>query len=225
MVWERNDGGTDTKYHGWVHLAVRVGVKLGFLLLLCLVEVGDVHRDHGRLFLFDIQKLDKAVLEGVIEVHLATFQGRDVPLLEQDLVVIDNKERSLHSSSIRVETNLFVGNITDDGDLFWDLIGSPEGLHLSHQDVGVVVRAKPVSIHEDFHVFAGPNHVLVPLFELLDSEVLKNGDKAADGATHGDECHERKVLDKTTSCSLWSLSWTDHAPMSVVELARFGEFA
>lgn len=114
VVWEGNDGGTDAEYHGWVHLAVRVGVELGFLLLLGLVEVGDMHGYHSGLLLLDIQKLDKTVLEGVVKVHLTAPQGLDVLLFEQDLVVLDDEERALHAARIRVETNLLVSDIAHD---------------------------------------------------------------------------------------------------------------
>ena len=51
VVRERNDGGTDSKDHGWVDLQMSVVVAL---LLTVLVDIIDEHGDHRGLFLFHV---------------------------------------------------------------------------------------------------------------------------------------------------------------------------
>lgn len=63
------------------------------------------------------------------------------------------------------------------------------------------------------------------LTQFVDAEVLQNRHEAAHVTADGNESHQRKVFYKSAARAFWGLSRTDHAPVSVVELARFSEFA
>lgn len=69
MVREGNDRSAHAQDHRRMNLAVRVLIVRAAWLLLVLVEVADVHRNHRRLFLFDVEELNQALLQRVIEVH------------------------------------------------------------------------------------------------------------------------------------------------------------
>ena len=49
-------------------------------------------------------------------------------LSEKNLVILNDKEWSLHSASICVEPDLLVGDVTHNRDFFGDLVGTSEVL-------------------------------------------------------------------------------------------------
>lgn len=103
-----------------------------------------------------------------------------MPLSHEDLVFLDDEQRPLNSSSIRVEPDLLVGDVADNRDFFGDLVASAKVLDALKKVIGVVVRSEPVAVDEDFDVFASLDLMLIPLFELLDSKIFQDGDKATD---------------------------------------------
>ena len=112
MVWKRDDGGADAQDHGRMDLAVGVGVEGAFML-----QIRDMHRNHGGLFLLDVEILAQAVLDGVIEVHGVTLAAQkllDVLLLEQDLSIVHDEQWSLNSAWVCEESHLLVGDVSDD---------------------------------------------------------------------------------------------------------------
>ena len=164
-----------------MNLAMRVRVKVSLSLFIGLVQVGDMHRNHGSLFLLNVKELDKALLQCVVEVHaLCLIQALDMLLFEKNLVSFNNKERSLDSTSISVEANLLVGYVSHDRHLLRDLIAPAQVLNLFEQKIRVIVCTEPVAVDENFDVFTRSNHRLIPLFEFLNAEVFQNRDKATD---------------------------------------------
>lgn len=88
-----------------------VGINSSFVL-----KVLDVHGDHRRLFFLDIKVLDQALSQSLVEVHLVVplaLQFLDVPLLQEDLAIFDNEERSHHPATISEEPDFLVKDVTD----------------------------------------------------------------------------------------------------------------
>lgn len=200
---------------------MRVAVGLARSFAIVVLQVAHMHGDHRCLLFFNVKELDQAFFKCIVKIHsLSLLETMNVAFTHKNLVVFDNEERTLHTASIRVESDLLVSDIPHDRDLFRNLEGAPKVLDTLQQVVRVVVRSKPVSVDEDFYILPGPDHGLVPLLEFLDTEVLEDRNKATDGATHRYEGHQSEVLDQATTCAFRCLCWTDHAPVGIVELAR-----
>jgi hypothetical protein len=76
------------------------------------------------------------------------------------LTILNDKKRSLNSSCIRVEPDLFILNVPYDRDFFRDFELSTELLNASDEISWIVVGADPVAIHENFVVASCTNHGL-----------------------------------------------------------------
>ena len=218
MVWERNDRGTDAQDHGGMNLTVSVGIG-GSLLL----EVPDVHGDHGSLLLLDVEEFTETLSECVVEVHrifASRLEFLDVLFLQDDLRVLDDEEGPLHPARVREEPHLLVGDIPDDGDLLRNLETSPQLLDAGDEVIGIGVRSYPSTIHEDFHTFAISDRELVVKAQSLDAKVLQDRDQLGCCRADRDESHEGEVLHQAACSTLRSLSRADHPPVGVVELTR-----
>ena len=64
MIWEWNDGSTDSQDHGWMDLTVSVGIDSSFIF-----QVGNMHGDHGGFFLFNVKELTESFLESLVKVN------------------------------------------------------------------------------------------------------------------------------------------------------------
>ena len=126
MIRERNDGSTHSKDHRWVNLAVCVRVECP-LVTSTLVKIRDMHRNHCCLLFLNIEKLYQTLLKRIVEVHtLSLLKTMNVSLSEENLVVLNNKEWSLHSASIRVEPDLLVSDVAHNRDFFGNLVGASQ---------------------------------------------------------------------------------------------------
>ena len=236
MVREGNDRSTDAKNHTGMNLAMRISLnesrfgpsrRLTPLELLTLLQVGDVHRYHGRLLFLDVEKFDQALLQSIVEVHamLLPHLVNMVPAKDKTPLLVDDEEGALDAAGICVEPNLLVGYVSDDRDLFRDLKVPAQVLDGFDQIISVVMGPPPITIHEDFDVFASTDHRLRHLVYPLHSKVFKNTRHVSHRTPDTDKSHQRQILDQPASCSLGCLGRANHAPVGVVELAGFGEFA
>ena len=153
-----------------MNLTVSEGIDRSLLL-----EVPDVHGDHGSLLLLDVEEFTETLPERVVEVHrifASRLEFLDVLFLEDDLRVPHDEERPLHPARVREESHLLVGDIPDDGDLLRDLQASPQLLDAGNEVVSIGVGSHPSAIHEDFHAFAVPDRELVVKAQSLDAKVL-----------------------------------------------------
>ena len=160
-----------------MNLTVRMLIESAAWLRLVLIKIADMHRNHGSFLLLDVYELNQSLFQSIIEVHTLTllrFQVTNVPLAHEHFVVLDNEQRPLHSTSICVEPNFFVGDVANDGHFFGDLVATTQLLDTLEEVIWIIMRPKPVAIDEDFDVFAVPDHRLIPLFELFDTEILQD---------------------------------------------------
>ena len=94
-----------------------MGVGVNSLILLVSLQVRHMHRNHRSLFLLNVQKLNQAMLQGVVKVH--RFVGlelhhSDVTILYPELSILDDKQRSLDPACISVEPDFFVLDVSHD---------------------------------------------------------------------------------------------------------------
>ena len=74
-----------------------------------------MHCDHSSLFFFDVKELNKASLQCVVEVHARSlFEAFNVAFADYKFIIFDNEKRSLDSTCVCVEPDLFVGNVSHD---------------------------------------------------------------------------------------------------------------
>jgi len=95
-----------------------------------------MHCDHCGLLFFNIEELNQALLQRVVEVHnlglwdtvhlLISRKAGYVLLLESNQTLVNDEERSLNPTRVCVETKLSVLNVSHNGNFFRDL-------HLSSQ--------------------------------------------------------------------------------------------
>jgi hypothetical protein len=68
------------------------------------------------------------------------------------LLAVNNEQRPLNSTSISVEANLFVWDVTNNRDFFRDLIVPTKIHNTSHKIISITVSAPPISIHENLYI-------------------------------------------------------------------------
>lgn len=133
MIGERNNRCANAEDHRRVDLTVRVII---LLLLSVLVDIFSEHGNHSRLFLLDIKELHESVDEQLFEVPflLAIFIVQNllnVLFPRQKLIVLNNKHRSLDTTSIRVDLDLSLINISNDGIFLRNLVSSSHATNIS----------------------------------------------------------------------------------------------
>jgi hypothetical protein len=138
-----------------------MGVGVNSLILLVSLQVRHMHRNHRSLFLLNVQKLNQAMLQGVVKVH--RFVGlelhhSDMTVLYPKLSILDDKQRSLDPACISVESDFFVLDVSHDGDFFRDFKLASKLLDAANKVVGIVMSSNPVTVDENFDITTCTNH-------------------------------------------------------------------
>ncbi len=143
-------------------------------------EIAQVHRNHSRLFFFDIQKFDKPFLTTCLKVPLAFVVGSlffkqflDVKFSHLDFVVIYDIQWSLNSSCIRAKSNFFPSEVPQDGNLSLYSTVSSESYEVVIKLVCIACKSYPVSINEDFSLLLIQKICVCYLLKFLHSPILK----------------------------------------------------
>jgi hypothetical protein len=92
-----------------------VSIRVYSLPLLILLQVRNMHGNHGRLFFLDIEKLDKSILQSVVKVHgfvCLEMHRSDVLVANFQFAIFHDEEWSLHPACVSVEADLFVLDVS-----------------------------------------------------------------------------------------------------------------
>jgi hypothetical protein len=138
-------------------------------------------------------------------------------------VVIDSEQGSAHSSSISKDLELSVTDVSDQRDFMGNHVISTKVLNRLDKMSRVSMHTNPNTINKDFGgVWRAERLIFLENFHIsLDHEL---NDWIA-GSTNSDIAHKSQVFHETASLSFRGLGRANQSPMSVVQLARFGNFS
>lgn len=198
MIGERNNRCANAEDHRRMDLTVRVII---LLLLSVLVDIFSEHGNHSRLFLLDIKELHESVDEQLFEVPflLTIFIVQNllnVLFPRQKLIVLNNKHRSLDTTSIRVDLDLSLINISNDGIFLRNLVSSSHATNISQERVWIVVVADPLPVQEDL-VRLGVL-IIVVWAKWFNAIIVQDLNMIRWPLPYRNLGHERKILDEST---------------------------
>lgn len=176
MIWEWNDGSTNTKNHRRMNFAV----SISYLVCFFGVQITQMHCDHGCFFFFYIQELNQTLLTTCFKVPLATifrtpfFQNLlDVPLSHLQSILLDYVQGSLDSSSISAKSDFFPCKVTENRYLSFDTTVSSKGDEVVVKLMSITRKSNPVSIYKDFCLSLVQQICARDLLEFFDTPILK----------------------------------------------------
>lgn len=129
MIWEWDDRCTDSKNHWWMDLTMS---KLIFLIGSIFINIMNKHCNHTRFFLFNIKKFNKSISEELFKIPFLFKNFFYMLLPELKLIFLDDKHCSHTSTSISVNFNFSLIDISANWIFFWKLIASIASSHLSN---------------------------------------------------------------------------------------------
>ena len=143
-----------------------------------------------------------------------------MPLADLELVVLNDVQGSLHTARVCAESDLSFAKVSQNRDLWFDSVLSPQCDEVVVKLIGVARKPNPVAVHKDFGQFLTQQIRRGHLLKFLDTPILELLNDFSRVGAHRSERHQSQILDETTSLAFGCLSRTDHAPVRVVELAR-----
>ncbi len=203
-----------------------VGVRRAVLGLL---QVLGVHGNHARVLLQRVHILDHALGDQLLPrvrlgVALALLELIDVATLEQQLLILDNEERSANAARVRVDANLSLLDLANDGHLGHDDVHvTTQLLERVDELIGVAVHTDPAAV--DKHLGGLLDGGRRDLVQILHAPLLEELENRVDLRADGHVGHQSEVLDEADGVALGRLRRTDDAPLRVVELTGLGELA
>eukprot|EP00568_Trieres_chinensis_P019218 CAMPEP_0183327902 /NCGR_PEP_ID=MMETSP0160_2-20130417/84003_1 /TAXON_ID=2839 ORGANISM="Odontella Sinensis, Strain Grunow 1884" /NCGR_SAMPLE_ID=MMETSP0160_2 /ASSEMBLY_ACC=CAM_ASM_000250 /LENGTH=611 /DNA_ID=CAMNT_0025496047 /DNA_START=360 /DNA_END=2190 /DNA_ORIENTATION=+ len=221
VIREGYDRGAYAQYHGGVDLAVRVRGRVR----LVAPQVLRLHGDHGGLLLLGVDVLHQPLHQEVgprqlLLVRRGALQLHDVPLLDDEALVLHHEEGSADAPGVGVDAHLGLCDVPDDADLRVDVDHAAEGAEGVDQGLGIAVDSDPVAVDEDLARGGLGDHGGEDVGQVLGAEFLEELHDGDLGGAGGDVGHEGEVFDEADGLSLRGFGRADHAPVGVVKLTR-----
>ena len=152
-------------------------VRECYSLCTLAIKVSQTHRDHSRLFFFNVHKFDESLLATSFEVPLLVTilleHFLDVPFSDLELVVLNDIERSLDAASVGTEFNLPLLEITHNRNFSFNSAFTSQCLEVREESMSVTSESNPVSIHENLCHFLVTEILSSELLEFLHAPVLQ----------------------------------------------------
>lgn len=145
MIWEWDNGGTNSQDHRRMDLTMSVSAAI-----VNILEISYCHGDHGSLFLLNIDELNKSFFNRLIKGSVLHLKSFDMISLKLKRIVLYDEERSLYSSLVSAESDLFVDKVSHNGHFFWNLQASSHVFDRFDESVCIIMNSDPITIHKHF---------------------------------------------------------------------------
>ena len=151
------------------------------------------------------------------------MQHLDVALLDRQLLIFNDKERTDASTIIGVQPQLLQADVVHHANFDGDVELASERSERAHEIGGIAVHANPHTVDKNLRRVG--DDARRNLLQVLHRPLLEELENGRGRRTDGDERHEGEVLHQAARLSLRGLRGAHHAPVRVVQLTRFGELA
>ena len=169
------------------------------------------------IFFIDIEVLDQAFLNAVVEIFDAKVEFFDVLVCDTWSQVVYDDVRPTNPPTIRRYVNSFLGYVEIDGDELADVTAASQFAVAVDELARPLVHTEEDAVEEDHMGCVEAEFLPRNQVDVLHTKIKGKPFERLGLVVGCDVCHEGQTLNKSTGLAFWCIGWAKHAPLRCLQ--------